>query len=412
MKLAKLLVCVCVSLLGFAVAGVGGASATELCANIACSEVYESGQALEAESGNSTFATSLGTVACTGSTLKGETTAESGAPLPGKVTTLSFSGCKLGEGSCTVSGVHLSYTAAIEETSTGDGTMIVTNSGSGKPGVEITCSTKISCTLSSAEPKFGISGGSPAHLSIETSSFETSGTTCPKETKWTAEYTQKKPDPMMAGKVATVLCRKAPDANGVCPKGEGYTGKVYGELAAGVGSFEDFTPTGKKISCEEVSLIAEYMNPDPIGELTVEYKNKGPAPCSSNFPKSAKTKANPPVTVTLETQPFMKSFFMYKPVGATQGTLSFGPGVKEFIMVVEATVTCKYGRTQFTNSTAAISNGAGTNPTLAVFNGSWTLSSENPAASVCPLRLVESYTLALTRQAFPEIVYLAKSVAP
>lgn len=405
------------ALLVLALAGAGTASATQLCGDTTCETVYESGQTLEAglvESTSATFALpGIGTVSCSTSVLKGKTTAKTGSPLNGEITGLTFEGCKIGETGCTVKAINLPYKATIAETGQGSGTLTASSGGSGSPGAEASCSLK--CTATATEVALSVEGGAAAIVKAKEAKLKkTSGIFCPETMTWTAEYQVTTPQPMLVGPAPTVLCEEAPDANGVCPKGKGYPSKkVYGDLAAGVGSFEDVPATGKKISCEVVSFVGEHTE-NGKGEVgTLNYESKTGGPCSSNWAKTAKTQVNPPIAVTVGKKlPFTDSFFMYKPAGSAQGILSFGTQFNELALSVDkGAVACVYNPALYGKSALAISNGVGANPTLASSSAVWTRISETPAAGACPVQLLASYTLAMTRLPAPAILYIGKEVA-
>jgi hypothetical protein len=190
---------------------VGGSSAeaaaTKLCkANeAACSagNTYASGTKIEAEtkSGTATwssvtqaaeFVTNLGTVKCDAH-IKGETTAASGEPLPGKVTSWTFTGCSITVGgvttACTVGGGtgnanNLPYTSNIAASGSGNGTLNLTAGIGGNPGLTIVCGAIINCTFSKVPATLDLTGGAPMVANLEGPSLAlgAAGSKCPSQT--------------------------------------------------------------------------------------------------------------------------------------------------------------------------------------------------------------------------------------
>ncbi len=314
------------------------ASATQLCADTACEEVYESGQVLEAgllESTSSSFTLggALGTVSCTESTLKGETTSKSAVPLPAKVNSFSFAGCKTGETSCTVSAVHLTYKAAIEETGGGNGTLALSSGGSGNPGVEVSCGF-LKCTATATEPSFNVEGGGAAIARIKEAALTISGASCSASGKWTAEYLFAEPNPMQVGQNPTLLCKTAPNGAGECTKGDEYQGVVNGALAAGVASIS--AGAAGTITCGKSTLQGQYpkVAKGPFESLVLEGSTE--IACSSTLA------GNPKVTFTAKN--FAKnSHFEYRPQASYQGAFSVGSSLDlELEIKGKATVKCNY----------------------------------------------------------------------
>jgi hypothetical protein len=185
--------------------GAGSASATVLCNVPSPCEVtatYPAETTVKAsleEGTESVLSSSLGNVKCTASSAEGKTTKESGEPLPGEITALSFSGCKFGETSCTVTTKNLPYAASVKATSGDNGTLTVENGGSGTPSVFVECKGAISCTY--AVPALEAKGGAPAKLiAKEVTLTKLEGLLCPKTSTWSATYVVSAPKPVYVEK--------------------------------------------------------------------------------------------------------------------------------------------------------------------------------------------------------------------
>jgi hypothetical protein len=184
--------------------GAGTASATTLCKTSAgagkCGSVYGVGTKISASSTEATLVTSLGTVVCKKSTVSGKTTSAGGAGLPvnGSVEALTFSECKLGSTSCTVSAVHLNYTASVAWTSGDNGTFTVGKGTGGAPGAHVVCGAFIDCTFTGEGIQLDVDGGSPALVlaKAEPLARESGGFLCPSSSTWTATYTVTAPNPL------------------------------------------------------------------------------------------------------------------------------------------------------------------------------------------------------------------------
>jgi hypothetical protein len=144
------------------------------------------------------WVTNLGTIKCD-STIAGQTTAMSGAPLPAKVTSWTFSTCGITlegvEQECLIGGGtgnanNLPYTANFVATSGGNGTLNITAGTGGNPGVTVVCGAIINCTFSRVPIAFSFTGGAPmvANLEANAIAFATAGVKCPSTVKFTAKY--------------------------------------------------------------------------------------------------------------------------------------------------------------------------------------------------------------------------------
>lgn len=129
------------------------------------------------------------------STLGGKTEKDLGEKkgLEGKVESLSFFNC---EGACSAaSASSLPYKAVMKATGEGNGNVVLSSSGSGNPGLKLTCVLGTTCTYEAGEPSLAFKGGQPA--SIVASGVpvtRTSGTFCPATGTITATYELQQPN--------------------------------------------------------------------------------------------------------------------------------------------------------------------------------------------------------------------------
>jgi RHS repeat-associated protein len=192
----------CVVLLGtliaVAVFGTANAGATTLCsanASPCLGTEYQAGTTIEAAlvSGtSSTMLSNLGNVVCTSSTMAGKTTTSGGEgkAVEGTVTSLTFSGCKLGETSCTVTAVNLPYAAS----ATAPETLSLEDEEG--VGASVKCSFFVNCTFTTKNAKFQVVGGNPAKAKANGIEMERKGTLCPSTSLFDAEYEIQTPKPL------------------------------------------------------------------------------------------------------------------------------------------------------------------------------------------------------------------------
>lgn len=207
MRFVKLLGAVAaLAVVATALMGVGSASATTLCEELAevCPEGarYPAGTVIEAKLRKGTVAkleTSIGTVTCGQSATTGETAEESGAPLDGTLTKLSFGECNLGGSACTVTVQNLPYLMQGEEIEPGNGTLVTSSGGSGEPQANVKCGSFINCNYTQKELTLNGEGGSPAILRVEKVALtRVGGFFCPQVAVANAEYEVTNPMPLFA----------------------------------------------------------------------------------------------------------------------------------------------------------------------------------------------------------------------
>jgi hypothetical protein len=111
--------------------------------------------------------------------------------------------------------IHLPYGAALTSTGGGSGTVAIGKGESGEsPGAAMTCTIfgfPVKCTATAAAQTWKLSGGNPSHLIANEVKMSVSGTFCPAEATFSAEYEVTSPKPLfVAAKVPfTKLCENA-----------------------------------------------------------------------------------------------------------------------------------------------------------------------------------------------------------
>jgi RHS repeat-associated protein len=158
---------------------------------------YKAGTKIEAvlAAGNkATFTTSLGTVTCLSSTIGGETTSAGGKEkvVEAKVSTLTFASCKLAETACTLTAVHLPYSASFTAL---EGIEALTLEHSEGVGVSAKCGAFISCTYTAKRVELKMVGGNPATLTVSGLPLEGGGAFCGTKPTFTAKYEVLQPKP-------------------------------------------------------------------------------------------------------------------------------------------------------------------------------------------------------------------------
>jgi hypothetical protein len=195
-----------VAITAMAFLGAGTASATRLCKTSAgsgtCASTYASGTSISASSSEWILKTSLGSVKCKKATLNAKTTSAGGGAGVAVAATIegqTFTECKLGSTNCTVTAVHLNYTAAFAWTSGNNGSFIVGTGTGGEPGVYVVCGSIIDCTFVNEAVQLDLDGGAPALVlgKEEILDLQAGGFFCPPSTAaWTATFTVAAPNPL------------------------------------------------------------------------------------------------------------------------------------------------------------------------------------------------------------------------
>jgi hypothetical protein len=188
-----------------ALLGAGSASATVLCKTLpskgVCGSKYPANTLFSAKATGATLETNTENVTCKTSSTAVKNTAESGSPLPGEVTSLSFGECtSSSNAACTVTSVGTPWTGSVAWTSGGNGTLTVANGGA-----------RVSCGFGFLQCRFGakslsleIQGGNPAKVIANKVPLEMTAEEgflkCPTEAKWTATYETTSPTALWVAK--------------------------------------------------------------------------------------------------------------------------------------------------------------------------------------------------------------------
>lgn len=190
-----------------ALLGAGSASATVLCKVSPTKGVcpstsrYAAGTTFDAKATGATLETNTENVTCKTSSTSIKNTAESGSPLPGEVTLLTFGECTSSSGAaCTVTSVGTPWSANLAWTSLGNGTLTVANGGA-----------RVSCGFGFLQCRFGakslsleVQGGNPGKVIANKVPLEMTAEEgflkCPTEAKWTATYEATSPTAVWVAK--------------------------------------------------------------------------------------------------------------------------------------------------------------------------------------------------------------------
>lgn len=220
-KMLGLAAVAAMAVMAFAGAASAVAAPTKLCkkkeATCAAGGAYTAGTKIVAYTKEGTkpklTASNGATVECKGSEIEGETTAESGEPLPGRITKVTWWECSSSLGTCTVVESNASTTNPWATTATatgnGNGTMTISN-----PQGRVVCGG-VECEYGSTSITSNVTGGNngtknsdwtakpagtePALISTTNAALNrTKGSEllCGKSATWTGEYTPTAPGPM------------------------------------------------------------------------------------------------------------------------------------------------------------------------------------------------------------------------
>jgi putative sterol carrier protein len=179
-----------------ALIGAGSASATVLCTNSSCTTTYASGTTIDytLKSGTTSILKSTSgelAATCAGSTIKGNTSSESGASISSSIESLTWSSCSQTTDTIKKGSLSITWTSG-------------TNNGSvSSSGSEVTATVfGISCTYGTGEgTTLGtLTGGETPVLAISAVVKKTAGSfLCPGNTTWTAEYVITEPHALFVG---------------------------------------------------------------------------------------------------------------------------------------------------------------------------------------------------------------------
>jgi ABC-type phosphate transport system substrate-binding protein len=202
----------------------------------------------------------------------------------------------------------------------------------------------------------------------------------------------------------TVLCGSKPELiEGVliCPKGEGFSGTVFGDLnPETVATFESVSGPEVTVLCTE-SFFAGEFNEDGMGIFggISGFHFGSEEPCTSTFPEE------PAVNVGFENPPYYASRFVYTSPGSPQGFFQLAredeaPPLLRVQSPIWGTLVCVYAPSGLS---FGVTNGS---PTEMVMSGKWKLLEETPKG-VCPTVLAGSAHISLTRTSEELPLYLA-----
>jgi hypothetical protein len=249
------------------VLGVSSALAVEttLCKNSTNSpyctseDSYPTGSSLQASSTNATINMVGGIINCASSSLSGQTTAATGAPLPVSLSAWSLEGCKVGTTSCTVTAnAGAPFPGSAAWTSGNDGELTLHSNGSAKPGWKFACGGAINCTLG-FEPTLDVKGGATGQINASSEPMsKVSGILCPKTNTFSASYSVTSPKPVYVAQpvpLHTRLCKV--NVEGVCPVSNSYPRETILETEAP--SIEIKTSGLLNFSCGKSTIVAKTL---------------------------------------------------------------------------------------------------------------------------------------------------------
>ncbi|HEX7245186.1 MAG TPA: hypothetical protein VF245_06425 [Solirubrobacterales bacterium] len=348
-SLWRLSLCLIVGVLGsttvIASFGPSTAFATVMCEEVTVESycdttyAYPSETTITSESSNSTWMTTLGTVMCSSSIMKGELTQEASEeaekPLSAKLTEWAYSGCKLGKTSCTVEAEKLPYVTSLEWTSGYDASVHLA-----LVSTYAKCGSLLNCHFGISEPTLTYDGGSVGSAKFLVSKVKMSDEggkfLCPSEAIWSAEFQLAQPagGRMYAGRQRlnkTVLCKEAQNP---CPGAKIWSSgeKFDAELAGGEAEFKfEYNGAEKFVKCTTSEIHGEVGAtglPALAKISTLDFT--GCQPC-------AVTSTRTPYRVTLEAR---KPPFTIGSDGVMH-VESGGSGAPEFLFTCD-TFTCLY----------------------------------------------------------------------
>jgi hypothetical protein len=199
---------------------------------------------------------------CTNSTLNGQTSAETGAPLSLEVTAISLSGCT---GGCTNDEFqNLPYGGTVEQSTSNNATVSVKSSGKGEPRMKFSsCTFGNTCTFGVSAMGLTLQGGNPGTMTAVELSLERkegSKLLCGETGKINATYTISAPEPVYASRAAeTLLCNEAADP---CPAASAYSEGISFEAEGNL----EYTFGFGKMTCQE-STLAGTIEGGPAAQL-------------------------------------------------------------------------------------------------------------------------------------------------
>lgn len=211
-KLSLVAAAIVAAIVAVAVTGAITASATELCTeNIAaCPKPEPATTVIEATTSLMTLTTNAGSITCTHSVIKGQTTnaGGKGANVEATIESVTATGtgakgeCTLDTpfnktDACTVTGNNLPWKGVISKSAQPSGTLTLSNSGKGEPGFTVACpAMNVVCIFRATNIVLDWIGGGPAVLKAISEPFEEvpeGGSACVGTPTWDGTYTVLKP---------------------------------------------------------------------------------------------------------------------------------------------------------------------------------------------------------------------------
>jgi ABC-type phosphate transport system substrate-binding protein len=201
------------------------------------------------------------------------------------------------------------------------------------------------------------------------------------------------------GGTGTVLCKAEPElVEGVlaCPKGDGFSGKVAGDLLPEtVATFESLSGPEVTITCPEAHYAGEF-NEDgtSAGNGISEFEFGLKEGCTTTFPEG------PEAVVGLENPPYDASRFSYLGTLSPQAAFQVRKANEGTpLLRIQSGPTCIYAGPYG----GEVSNGA---PTQVSLKSKWSLVEESPEGA-CPTTLASSAQLTVTQMGEGAPIYVA-----
>jgi hypothetical protein len=234
------------------------------------------------------------------------------------------------------------YVGLIEKTAKEQGSVTIVPTGEGNPSLSIVCGLS-KCVFDSKELGLKIEGGSPAAITGKEVSLSKVSGSCEGGASWTVTYKTTSPEQVRIGQRPTVLCKVSPNAQGVCPANQSYTGNLEFALKSGVSAeFETSPGTARIITCNEAPMLGENFQVNGQGTLKeLEFTFVGGA-CESTFPGG-------PVVQVLINGSYNRSSFSYRSNSEAILTAA-GTAPPDWVFTIEEATpeTCKYRPTRYT----------------------------------------------------------------
>lgn len=188
----------------FTAFGGASASATTLCStntSPCTGTIYKENTAISGKQKTATiFTNSFSNVTCQKTTFSGETTSlgGTGKPVTASIKALTFEECKTAGGNaCTLTPTNTPWAGSFSANGGGNGSLLLSSSGIGNPGIHLFCEGVFNCTVKAASITLSVTGGNPVAVAAgKNLPMEEEGLGCAKENKWDVEYEVTAPKPL------------------------------------------------------------------------------------------------------------------------------------------------------------------------------------------------------------------------